>query len=95
MYQIENYKFNYRGIHAENIELIIVPGDKIKFNYEITIDKQHWPNIPAKYTKGSSESKEIYKELKMNCVGIFNCREVALQNAIHMIEGLLIKYKTI
>lgn len=32
---MENYKFRYRGISSASIDLIIVPGEKIAFEYDI------------------------------------------------------------
>lgn len=94
LYQVENYKFRYKGIFAASIELIIVPGERIGFNYEIEEDDLQWPELPSKYREGTSNSQEVYEALQMNCVGMFDSKEEALQNAIHMIEGLLNKYKT-
>lgn len=94
LYQVENYKFRYKGILAASIELIIVPGERIGFNYEIEENNQHWPELPSKYYKGSSNSQEVYEALQMNFVGMFDTKEEALQNAIYMIEGLLNKYIT-
>lgn len=94
LYQVENYKFRYKGIHAASIELIIVPGERIGFNYEIEENNQHWPELPSKYYKGSSNSQEVYEVLQRNYVGMFDTKEEALQNAISMIEGLLNKYIT-
>lgn len=95
LYQVENYQFRYQGIDAAKIELIIVPGEKAKFNYKILKNKKHWSDLPSKYYEGSSNFQELYKELQMNCVGMFDSKEEALQNAIHMLERVLNKYKTV
>jgi len=94
-YQVENYRFCYDGIDAAEIELIIDSGDKTSFNYKIIKNKKYWADLPPNYYEGSSSFQELYKEFKMNSLGMFDCKEQALGNAIHILEKILSKYRTL
>ena len=92
LYQVETYRFRYQGVNAATIELFIVPGEKIAFEFEINENKQFWPNLPSDFKYSSSNDIKLLEELEMECVSWFETKEEALQKAINIIESLLNKY---
>lgn len=87
VYQVENYRFRFRGRHAAEIELLIL--DKGQFAYQVEIKDD---NVPNKLCEFTSADVTFKKNFGKTTPSVFLEKQGALQEAIDVITAIMTKH---